>query len=137
MIGFVKNILIQFKRYPWFFAVGILALILNIIITWIFADILDWWYLISFILATFITWSVSFLSNSILTFRGHKHENLGVAYIKFIAMYSILSIPVFVIVYILTSILGVHYLISVIIINAPVSLLTFMFNKRVIFSYHL
>lgn|SRR3989344_898395 len=133
---FLSAITKEFKRYPWFVVVGVFGVILNISLTYLLTEIAEIWYFLSFIIATLITWTTGFFLNSKITFRGHEEKNLFTAYIKFLLIYCVFSIPAFVFVYFLTSVLEIQYLISVVVINIVMSLITFLLNKRSVFKYN-
>ncbi len=130
-----NSLISQFRRYPVFVFVGVVGVVLNLGLTYVFTDLLGWWYLPSFILATLVTWSVGFWLNSQLTFSGHNQVNFWKSYLKFISLYLLLSPPAFYLIYALTSWVHLHYLVSALLVNILSSVLTFLITQRRIFNY--
>lgn len=124
-----------YKRYPHFIIVGFIGLALNYTLTFIFTEVFLLWYLFSFILATLITWTFNFYFNSRYTFKGHARPDLFKSYINYLQVYSLLGLVAFGLAYVLTSIIGLYYLLSIFIVTLVMSLITFMFNKKIVFKY--
>lgn len=131
MISLRSESAIRFVR---FVIVGIAALILKLVLTYVLTAYLGFWYFVSFVIAAGITWTAIFFANAHFTFRDHARDNFLKRYLTFMAGYLAtfsLNAPI---VLVLTSGLGINYLISIICAAAATSVLTFSFNSR--YVYH-
>jgi putative flippase GtrA len=121
---------------PWLFAkfvlVGGTGLCIVLALTYILTDILHVWYFISFVLSTWVSWTFVFFGNAIFTFDA-EHAIKVQNYFTFIAGYLMLFCVNASIVFILTSVIGVYYEISILVGTAVTTLLTFWFSSSVIF----
>lgn len=127
------RILTHFKRYPHFLIIGTISYGINISLTFLLTEYLRWWYLVSFITAALISLTFSFVLNSIFTFKEYLRRNHAQRYLLYIGFYIISAVITFILVYIFTSIIGLHYLVSITIVTATSSVVTFIVNKKFIF----
>lgn len=137
-INFFKmalNIINIFRRYPIFFIIGVSSFLLNLLLTFIFTESLHFWYMLSFVIATFITWTFSFIMNSLFTFSGHGKSGYVARYLGYLAIYGAIGLITFTLVYLLTTILGFYYLLSVALVGLLMSFFTFLINKRFVFCF--
>lgn len=125
----------RFKRYPLFVFFGVLGTAFILAVTYFLTEFFGFWYLLSYIIATFLGWTLNFLINSRITFRGHPKDGYFFRYLRFMKLYIVLGLLSYALVYTLTSIIGFHYLVSTLIIIFPMSLVTFSVNRRRVFSY--
>jgi putative flippase GtrA len=132
---FKKEFVRKFKRYPHFIMIGLSGFLINIFLTFFFTEFFHLWYLLSYIMAALFSWAFNFYMNSRFTFRGHHTEHNLKRYIFYLQTYSLMGLSSLAFVYILTSIVGLYYLLSILIASAVMSLATFVFNKKVIFKY--
>lgn len=126
----LKNSL-QFLR---FCIVGGVGLLVNLGVTHTGVVLLNLWYFGPYILGVFAGWTSSFLLNALFTFPEHKHASYGRKYALFISMYAVIFAINAGMVYTLTSLFGVHYLISITVSALATTLLSFSFNKHVIYK---
>lgn len=124
----------RFDRYPHYVIVGISTAVVSLLVTFVLTDIVGFWYFFSFIIATIVGCILNFALNSRFTFRGHDAKFYFSKYVNYSLFYILMGIFNLSIVYILTSIFFLHYLISIIIAGSVISLITFSFNKRVVFN---
>jgi len=132
---FRKEFIRKFKRYPHFVAIGMSGFLINLFLTFFFTEFFHLWYLFSYILAALLSWVFNFYMNSNFTFRGHHSEHNLKRYLFYLQTYSLIGLASLSFVYLLTSIVGMHYLMSIFVSSAIMSLATFVFNKKVIFKY--
>lgn len=125
--------LAEIVRFSKFALIGCAALVLKLGVTYLLTDILGLWYFLSFILAAFITWTAIFFANSIFTFRGHSSEGYVRRYLVFMGSYLSTFWVNALIVFLLTSVVSVNYLISITVAAILTSLLTYTINARVVF----
>jgi len=111
------------------------AFLLNLIITFFLTEYLNFWYIISVVMGTVVSWTVMFILNFFYTFRGHRSEPLAKQYLKHILMY-VVSAPIGLgLIYLLTSIFGVYYLLSQTLVVGTMAALSFIFSRRFIFRF--
>jgi len=134
MIG-VKKFLNSFSRYPRFFVVGVIGFTSNFLLSALLTEVFELWYLISVIIGTIVSWTVAFLLNSFFTFKGHSRENYSSKYFKNILLYTILAPIGFGLIYLLTSVAGLHYLISLTLVVGIMSFVSFAVFKKFVFDY--
>ena len=132
---FKKEFIIKFKRYPHFIMIGLTGFLINLLLTFVFTEFFHLWYLLSYIMGALLSWVFSFYMNSHFTFRGHNSEHNFKRYIFYLQTYGLMGLASLAFVYILTSIFGVYYLLSILIASSVMSLATFVFNKKVVFKY--
>lgn len=128
------KIIKKFGKYLHFIIIGASGTVLVFIMTFILTEHVHLWYLFSYIISTLCGWTYNFIMNSKFTFQGHNTDNLLKRYIFYIQGYILLSLVSFSAVYVLTSILYLHYLISMSIITITMSIITFNFNRKFIFQ---
>ncbi|MBT6691319.1 GtrA family protein [Candidatus Parcubacteria bacterium] len=129
-----KAIIKKFGRYFNFVLVGVSGTALVFLMTFVLTEYLHLWYLLAYIISTLCGWTYGFIMNSKFTFNDHDGENLIKRYVFYIQGYILLSLISFSSVYVLTSILNLHYLVSMSIITVIMSIITFNFNRKFIFQ---
>jgi putative flippase GtrA len=128
----MRKLTSQFLR---FIVVGLFGLLVNLTVTYSFTEFMGLWYFWAFIIATFVSWTTIFFANSLLTFVGHEKNKYTQKYTFFIFLYIIAFIFNATLVYIFTSWVGLHYLLSIIISTALTTVITFTFSRNLIFTY--
>lgn len=131
----LRPISFQFRQYPHFLIVGGFGYGVNIGLTFLFTEYVHLWYLLSFIIAACISLTCSFILNSLFTFRGYLRKSHSERYALYTGFYIASALVTFALVYILTSVLGVYYLLSITVVTFVSSFVTFIVNKRFIFLH--
>lgn len=121
------------RRFIIFAAVGGFGLLVNLAVTYLFTEYAHWWYLFSFTLGTLVSWTVAFLANSLVTFAGHSKDAYLRRYLVFLAGYTVIFACNTALVYTLTSILSVYYLVSISTVTLLSATATFFFSKRYVY----
>ena len=116
-----------------FLLVGGIGLCLTLSITYALTSFAHLWYLFSFIIAAFITWTFVFFANTFLTFKNQKPASIK-GYLTFMSSYLAIFWINGGIVYVLTSLLSIPYTISIIIGTVVTTLFTFVLSRFFIFS---
>jgi len=123
----------ELKQSLLFILCGGIAFIVLVVITYILTEIVGLWYLASYGISIFISWTVSFYLNYKFTFS-YKGSNVFSVYKKFILLYILTGGLNFGLVYLLTDYFGLYYLVSIIIIAFFIVISTFYINKNIIFK---
>lgn len=118
-----------------FLAVGLTGLGVLLVATYLLTEYVHLWYFWAYALATLLSWTCIFFLNSLFTFAGHDRSNYGKKYVVFLAMYLGTFAVNAGIVYSLTSIVGLQYLISITVATAITTSITFTVSKIFIFAY--
>jgi dolichol-phosphate mannosyltransferase len=126
-----RSTIVKFAKFG---LVGGTGLLVNLAVTYILTQFLGLWYLLAYVIATFISWNVVFFANSLFTFVGHSKENYARRYMTFMIGYCGLFLVNTGIVYICTSILHFYYLLSIIFATAVITIFTFFFAKQYIYT---
>ncbi len=126
-----RKILSQIIR---FCIVGGGGLLINLLVTRVGVAVFHQWYLFSFLVATLFGWTFIFIANAFITFPEHRRSRYTRKYSSFLLGYlGIFSVNAG-LVYFLTSTMGVHYLISIILSTFITAILTFLFSKHAIYQ---
>lgn len=126
------NILVQFVRFVGAGAVGLIVLLG---VTYALTEFADMWYFWSYAVGTICGWTSIFFMNSFFTFSGHAKERYASKYILFVGMYTFAFAVNAGLVYVLTSLFDLYYIVSIIAATAITTCITFTFSKMVIFTY--
>lgn len=129
-MAFIYQILKQFIKFA---AVGILGLVANLGVTYLFTELFGFWYFLSFLIATLVAWTLMFMVNSIFTFAGHSKENYGNKFLIFLIVYLGAFLVNASLVYAQTSIFFIHYLISISTATIITSIITFTLSKKFVY----
>ncbi|MDB5225314.1 MAG: hypothetical protein JWL87_266 [Candidatus Adlerbacteria bacterium] len=113
--------------------VGGTGLIINLAVTHTFVVVFGFWYFWAFTIGVLCGWTCSFVLNALFTFPDHNKSGYHKKYMLFIASYLVIFALNAALVYMLTTLLGIHYLISISISALTTTLLSFSFNKNVIY----
>ncbi len=125
----------QMKQINLFVLGGAVSFLINIVTTFFLVDFLGLWYLASSIIGAVVSWSSFFLFNRFFTFSHDNLPNLWGAYIKNMSFYALSSPIGFFAIYFLTSVLGLHYLLSVTLVAGGMSVISFFFSKFFVFNH--
>lgn len=121
----------QFIR---FCAVGGIGLLINLAATHIGVTVFGLWYLTAFLIGLFISWTCSFVLNAFITFPEHERAAYLRKYFLFLSNYGVVFVLNMALIYILTSLIGLHYLISIVFCAISTTFLTYSFSKYVIYK---
>ena len=116
-----------------FAVIGGGGLLLNLAVTYALTTYAHLWYFFSFIIATFVSWTAVFFANSHITFAGHSKEAYTRRYLTFITGYFVIFLLNATLVYMLTSILHMHYLVSITVVTGMSAIATFVFSKKLVY----
>lgn len=124
------------KEFFKFLIVGGGGFISNLFLTYFLTDIVGFWYITSFMISAIITWTGMFFANLLFTFRDEDNTSHFSKYVSFIAGYTALFFINLAIVFVLTSFLSIHYLVSVSIGTVFITALTFLYSKFFVYQEH-
>lgn len=116
-----------------FCAVGGAGLLVNLAVTYTFVTVFGFWYFWAYIIGVLCGWTCSFVLNALFTFPAHRKSGYHKKYALFIASYIVIFVINAALVYLLTTLLGIHYLVSISASALTTTLLSFSFNKHVIY----
>jgi len=126
-------ILKELKQSLSFILCGGISFIVLIVMTYLLTEVVGLWYLVSYGISIFISWTISFYLNYKFTFN-YKGDNIFSIYKKFILLYILTGGLNFILVYFLTDYFGLYYLTSIIIVAFFIIISTFYINKNIIFK---
>lgn len=121
----------QFIRFCF---VGGVGLAINLFITHVGVVIFGVWYFWAYLFGVLTGWTSTFILNALFTFPEHRHESYGKKYTLFIATYAIIFALNASMVYVLTSLMAIHYLVSITTSALTTTSLSFSFSKRFIYK---
>lgn len=116
-----------------FVAVGGGGLLVNLLVTRIGVTVFHLWYFFAFLIATLFGWTFIFVVNALVTFPEHQRSGYAGKYLLFLAGYLAIFGVNAGSVYVLTSVLGVYYLVSITLSAFITATLTFFFSKYAIY----
>lgn len=135
MINFIRgkspDLKIQVFRY---FISGGTAFVLDFSTLWFLTEIVNFHYLVSSILANGVGLITTYIFSIFWIFDNRVIKNRGLEFFIFIMIGVIGAILTIVSMWIITELIGVHYLVSKIITALLVSLGTFVLKKKVLFK---
>lgn len=115
-------------RYMKFLAGGGLSLLLNLGLTYVLTEYFQLWYMLSFAIALACEVLFLFVYHSYVTFRKNGKFWTFAAVILFISGLNWL------VVYLLTELLTVPYLIAIVLAAGVISVLNYGLNKKLVFK---
>ena len=121
----------QFIR---FCLVGGAGLLVNLAVTHLGVTVLHLWYFWAFCIGIIVSWTCSFALNALITFPNHERGSYVKKYLLFIGSYLAVFASNAALVYIATSILGMHYLISIAASAVATTPFSYSFSKYVIYK---
>ena len=116
------------NRYLKFIFGGGLSLVLNLIITYLLTEHFQLWHMLSFSIALGSETLFLFAYHSLITFKKKGK------FIPFIILIIIISAMNWIAVYVLSVIIGIHYLISIIVSAGLISVINYILNSRLVFN---
>jgi putative flippase GtrA len=122
---------IQFLR---FCLVGTAGLLVNLAVTFVAVSVFGVWYFWAYLCGVLCGWTASFVFNAFFTFPEHRRGSYIKKYTLFVATYAVILALNSLMVYGLTSLVGVQYLISITISALLTTLLSFSLSKRIIYT---
>lgn len=120
------------RQFAIFCAVGGAGLVVNLVITHV-GVLLGAWYLYAFVVGLLVSWSCSFVLNAFVTFPEHERARYLRKYLLYLGNYGLVFLLNVALMYALTSLLGIHYLISIVVCAVSTTLLTYSLSKHVIY----
>jgi putative flippase GtrA len=131
--GFMNDECAMIKQFIRFCLIGGTGLATILALTHVGVQLLHLWYFSAYLIATLVGWSIIFLFNTLWTFPDAKHPRHPGHYLAFLAGYVGIFCMNASLVYILTSLFGIHYLVSITFASGVGTIFSFLFNKHVIF----
>lgn len=122
------------REFIVFCIIGFLGLLINLAVTYFFTEFLGWYYFLSYLIGIVVCWTFIFFANFHFTFDDHDKVEYFAKYLKFMSGYAVLFTVNASLVFILTSVISIHYIISIIIAAAITTTMTFIFSKKVVFT---
>ena len=124
----IKGIKKDIYRYLKFIFGGGLSLIINLIITYFLTEYIYLWHMLSFSIALGIEIVFLFIYHTFITFK--KEAKL----LLFITIILIISGMNWIAVYLLTTIIGIHYIIAIIFSAGMISIINYLLNRNLVFK---
>jgi len=125
-----KKRIVQFAK---FCLIGGTALLINLLVTRTGVEVFGLWYFWAYFIGIFFSWTFLFAANAIITFPEHERTRYGHKYIVFLVGYLVISGVNVSLVYALTSLMEIMYLVSIIVATMITTVLTFLFSKRFVY----
>ncbi len=116
-----------------FSVIGGLGLALNLGVAYALKEFAGLWYFWAFLGGVLVNWTFNFFANSYITFRGHSKENYFRKYAKFLLIYCCAFFINAALVYMMTSVLSVYYLVSISIAAFITAIFNFSLSKKIVF----
>lgn len=123
--------LLKHKRYAFFCIGGISVFLIEVIMTIILTEFFHIWHMYSYALSLILGLVILFAYHSFITFENLR--NILNNFSRFTAVYFSSYIASWILVLIITH-LGLHYIISIIIISISLSIFTYKINKKWVFN---
>jgi len=114
--------------------VGGVGLLINLTITYLLVTFFALWYFYSFFIGLLISWTGSFILNAFITFPEHERTAYVHKYFLFLSNYSVVFVLNMTLIYVLTSLLSIYYLISILVCAASTTVLTYSFSKYAVYK---
>lgn len=130
----IRKALKEFYFYPQFILIGLMGTICILLLTFFLTDFLGWWYFFSYVSSTLIGWTFIFILNSRFTFQRGTLGTWPTEYFKFLSVYLFMGLINFSLVFFLTSIMGIYYILSIVVVVIPISVFNFLLNKYYVFT---
>ncbi len=122
------------RQYLTFLVVGGSGVAVNLSMTYALTEWAGIFYLGSYVISTLVSWTFMFQVHSGITFKGHGVTETKKAYVLFIGMYVLVVLVNWISVWAMTSIVGLHYMASIIFVTGGISILSFLGNRLFIFK---
>jgi putative flippase GtrA len=124
----------RYHQFARFVLVGAAGLVVNLGVTHAGVVLLGVWYFWSYLAGVLCGWSASFVLNSIFTFPGHERTAYGRKYALYLAIYGVVFVINAAMVYTMTSLMGIHYLVSITVSALVTTLLSYTAVKYAVFN---
>lgn len=125
----IKN---KFREFSSYLLFGMLTTLVNIIVFYVFDDLFSLNYLISNVIAWFISVLFAYFTNRRYVFKGHKVNTLKTMFIFFFSRLSTLAIDIF-LMFFMVEILNVEAIHAKVFIQLVVMTLNYLFSKFFVF----
>lgn len=125
----------QYFSYIAYVVSGGVAFGVNIILTYFLTEFIGFWYMLSIVIGTLTSWSLMFILNKSITFKNLKLKSTGSAYFKNIFLYIILMPVGLGSIYFLTSVVGLYYLLSQVVVVVIMSIISFFLTQYFVFKF--
>lgn len=129
----LRKFILHFNRFPHFLMTGMVGYTVSLGLTVLLTEYARLWYLLSFLIGAFTGLVCSFIINSVFTFKDHKKDGSSRRFALYLGYYLINGIITFALIYLLTSVWGLHYVLSIVGITVVSNIVTFLVNKKWIF----
>jgi len=116
-----------------FSLIGGIGLIINLVVAYVLKEFMGLWYFWAFMLGVLFNWTFNFLANSYITFRGHSKEKYAIKYATFLSIYLVALAVNSGLVYTMTSVLNIYYLVSIAVAAGITTLITFSSSRRLVY----
>lgn len=120
------------KQYIIFIIGGAIGLLISMIVTYILTEFFNIFYMLSYAVSMIFTFFIMFMYHSYITFKGFKYNHKR--FIKFVVISIILVFANWGLVYIVTELFKIHYLISIFLVTLFLSIINYTLNKLFIFN---
>lgn len=125
----IKN---KFREFSSYLLFGMLTTLVNIIVFYVFDDLFSLNYLISNVIAWFISVLFAYFTNRRYVFKGHKVNTLKTMFIFFFSRLSTLAIDIF-LMFFMVEMLNVEAIHAKVFIQLVVMTLNYLFSKFFVF----
>lgn len=122
----------KFREISSYLLFGIITTLVNIIVFYIFDDLFSINYLISNVIAWFISVLFAYFTNMKYVFKGHKVNTLKTMFIFFFSRLSTLTIDIFLMLF-MVEMLNVEAMYAKVFIQLVVVILNYLFSKLFVF----
>ncbi len=134
MISNINKLLTKYKSIIMYLIFGVLTTVVNIVLYYIFQDILSIQYLISTIIAWIGAVVFAFITNKYLVFNSKENNNF-IKELSYFVLFRLLTLVFdLIIMYLLVDIMNIDDLLSKIVANVVVVVLNYIFSKLFIFK---
>lgn len=125
----MKQKILTFSRYS---IVSIATLFINLGLVWLCTEVFHFYYLISCTIGFLFANLLAFFCNRSWTFHSHVGFSRGSLLAIFVGILTLLSILI--LMYIFVEFLGIHYLLSRIIVALLAGVLSYILDSRITFG---
>lgn len=106
----------------------------HLLLLFVFTDICKIHYLLSTTTALFIVFWISFFLQKHWTFRDKSSDKIGLQAGRYFIMHSLNFVANGALMYVFVSVFGIWYLFSQVLISLSIAVVTFVANKKYIFT---
>lgn len=111
-----------------------LAFLGQILLTWILTEVFHIWHMFSYGISLLLAFIFMFFFHHYITFglTDSNYKDLPL----FMIIISLVYLSSWSLVYLITSILGWHYISTIILVSIPAALTSYILNKKLVFRIH-